>query len=42
MKLKNQLLISHVLLSVVPLLIITAFFYIKLLDTFFRNDGGIR
>lgn len=34
MKLKNQLLISHVLLSVVPLLIITAFFYIKLLDTF--------
>lgn len=34
MKLKNQLLISHVLLSVVPLLIITVFFYVKLLDTF--------
>lgn len=34
MKLKSQLLISHVLIFLLPLLIITIFFYIKLVDAF--------
>lgn len=34
MKLKSQLLISHVLIFLIPLLVITIFFYIKLADAF--------